>query len=275
MADLLKNGMVVQLRSSSGDFLHKPEADGVGTWHTGKGNYWTVVNLRKDMELELMSWKGDFLHKPDRDGVTTWHTGKGNKWTLEVYESPSDDYDWVQLKSWKGDYLCVDGCDVWSLVIKDDLVGVDFDINKAQTIKQNPEVINSMVVVNDTNEPQPGGSLTYTEQVTETTSTTHRINFEYSISSEFKCGFPMVSEGKMQVGFKFGHGHEFAVTRTTAVGQTLNFQVTAPPKSTTTAKAVCNKYKMSVPYTMKFASGKRVKGIWKGVPCTSVFLKYE
>ena len=73
----------VLLRSSMGDFLHRPDiAQGVHAWNTGIGNEWTLEAA--DDKFRLKSWKGDYLHRPDSaQGVTTWGTGVGNEWTLE------------------------------------------------------------------------------------------------------------------------------------------------------------------------------------------------
>ncbi len=91
----------VQLRSWTGDYLHRPDSpQGVTTWSTGIGNVWTVECPASGV-IELRSWKDDYLHRPDSpQGVTTWSTGTGNVWTVEPQGLGN-----VMLRSWKGDYL--------------------------------------------------------------------------------------------------------------------------------------------------------------------------
>jgi len=108
---VLRHGDTITLQSWKGDFLHKPDHKGVTTWHTGKGNVWTVEAVSMGV-IRLRSWKGDYLHNPDRTGVTTWRTGKGSEW---IYEFVGDDA--IKLRSWKGDYLHKpdrDGVTTWN-----------------------------------------------------------------------------------------------------------------------------------------------------------------
>lgn len=73
----------VQLKSSKGDFLHRPDSkQGVTTYSTGTGNEWTTVVVSG--KVQLKSWKGDFLHGAEGPGVTTWDAGDGNNWTVET-----------------------------------------------------------------------------------------------------------------------------------------------------------------------------------------------
>merc|ERR1711920_834320 len=80
----------IRLKSWKGDYLHRPDSaqQGVTSYHTGKGNEWTIEKLDSG-KISLKSWKGDYLHRPDSpQGVTSYHTGKGNEWTLEEAVPP-------------------------------------------------------------------------------------------------------------------------------------------------------------------------------------------
>ena len=50
-------------------------------WNRQRNNWEVEGNLKF---IQLKSWKNDYLHRPDGDGITTWHTGKGNEWNPEV-----------------------------------------------------------------------------------------------------------------------------------------------------------------------------------------------
>ena len=100
--NLLSTGTKIKLKSSKGDYLHRPAGQGVFTWSTGIGNEWTVEKIA-DGKIKLKSWKGDYLHRPDSDQrvtVTTLSTDVGNEWTVEEIADGK-----IKLKSWKGDYL--------------------------------------------------------------------------------------------------------------------------------------------------------------------------
>ena len=102
VSDILSTGTKIKLKSSKGDYLHRPAGQGVFTWSTGIGNEWTVEKIA-DGKIKLKSWKGDYLHRPDSDQrvkVTTLSTDVGNEWTVEEIADGK-----IKLKSWKGDYL--------------------------------------------------------------------------------------------------------------------------------------------------------------------------
>merc|ERR1711957_276470 len=72
----------ISLKSWKGDYLHR-SVNGLTTWHTGKGNEWTIEQLGSG-KISLKSWKGDYLHRPNSaNGLTTWPTGIGNEWTIK------------------------------------------------------------------------------------------------------------------------------------------------------------------------------------------------
>jgi len=72
----------VTFQSWEGDYLHKPDGDGV---ESGAASEWiaSVVGPAEN-EVVLQSWKGDYLHKPDGGGVTTSSTLSDyhNYWTV-------------------------------------------------------------------------------------------------------------------------------------------------------------------------------------------------
>src|SRR4051794_13866463 len=79
---LLQYG-TIRLRSSKGDYLHRPDGPpGVTTWPVGELDW--GVERAESGRFRLKSWKGDYLHRPDGPpGVTTWPAGE-IEWTVEV-----------------------------------------------------------------------------------------------------------------------------------------------------------------------------------------------
>lgn len=91
----------VMLRSSKGDYLHRPDGGSLTTWGNGaasKGNVWLLECEAPD-KVYLKAWTNHYLHRPDdaRPIVTTWDTRQS--WTIERNAG------FVRLKSWKNDHL--------------------------------------------------------------------------------------------------------------------------------------------------------------------------
>ncbi|MFO0568520.1 MAG: hypothetical protein U0263_22855 [Polyangiaceae bacterium] len=86
----------VEFKSSSNDYLHRPDApEGVTTWSTGSGNIWSVECTGG--KIKLRSWKGDYLRRTAEGKAVT--TGQADEWSVE---RAGEKY---RLRSSKGDYL--------------------------------------------------------------------------------------------------------------------------------------------------------------------------
>ncbi len=91
----------VMLRSSKGDYLHRPDGGNLTTWGNGaasKGNVW-FLECEAPNKVYLKAWTNHYLHRPDNVNpiAMTWDVRQ--PWTIERNAG------FVRLKSWKNDYL--------------------------------------------------------------------------------------------------------------------------------------------------------------------------
>jgi hypothetical protein len=91
----------VMLRSSKGDYLHRPDGGDLTTWGNGAaspGNVWLLECEAPD-KVYLKAWTNHYLHRPDNVNpiAMTWDVRQ--PWTIERNGG------FVRLKSWKNDHL--------------------------------------------------------------------------------------------------------------------------------------------------------------------------
>jgi len=166
--------------------------------------------------------------------------------------------------------------EVWRLEDQhvDDLTDVEFFTDRATILSSKPICCKEVIVNNKNGKADQWSLLVYTEQVTQTKSTTHNIGFNYSTTTSFKGGFKLV-EASCDVSLSFSHGHSWTDSEAVSKSTSINVNVNAKPGEKIRAKAMCHQANVSTPYVMKFASGRRVTGVWTGVAHSTVTVEYD
>ena len=147
------------------------------------------------------------------------------------------------------------------------LVGMNFNTDKAKTLTKKPKVVAQQSMVNNGSIQQ---SMEFDFTVTQgtTKSSSHQIGFKYGVKIGFEASFFKLVGEKYEASFEFSHNHTFSEAMNKGISKTYRFPLQVPPHTTYTAKGMVHEAEMEVPYELVFDFGGKKKslyGIWKGV----------
>ena len=150
------------------------------------------------------------------------------------------------------------------------LVAMNFIMEEAKILSQDPKVVSEDVLVNKGDVPQ---TMKFIFSMTKgrTRSTSHTIGFSYGINTSFSAGFAGFGDLNFELSFSFSHSHTFEQSTNTGITTSFEFPLLVPAHSIYVAKGMVHEAKMEIPYELVLDFGgtqRTVKGRWKGVACS-------
>ena len=150
-----------------------------------------------------------------------------------------------------------------------DCVRVDFDVANAKIKSIQPKSIFSQRSVNDTDaEQKPVITIRETTEQQSTFET--EVGLEIGVTTSFKCGVPILAEGKVEVSAKVHTNLKWGSTNTTSQSWEASVPLTVPPHTHLRVTATVTESIMDVPFTTTWKSPKTgktmtTKGIFRGL----------
>lgn len=215
-------------------------------------------------------------HNWDKQGVAFYAFDSQVTGTVPVYQyfsSRFQDHEYTTRSTPYDDAWNQDDVAFYAYPEEDELVGFELHESGSKLSPGKPIMMGTTRQINKTSEAQDV-MLSYTEQTTTTNSCTHQIGFKYSVKSKLEAGV-LFTKADLELGLEFSHSHSWTDSQANTKGMTVNIMVKAAPRKTTVAKAICHQHDMTVPYTLRFKSGRRVEGVWKGVAHSKVTVEYK
>ncbi len=184
---------------------------------------------------------------------------------LGVHHHPDPWRSMVMPSDWHlGEGWTDDGWGFHATLYQDEVVGLDFDLNLGRLVSTVPKCVAQQTVINRSSREQ-SMEFSFSELVRETSTFGNEVGGSLTVGTEFETGIPFVAEGKISTTLTASYSHTWGSARADQESFSATFPVRAGPWSRVTCRAMVNTSKMEVPYTVKFKSGRVLRGKWTGV----------
>lgn len=172
-------------------------------------------------------------------------------------------------------YLGIEGDDGYArLLFHDDassrlsldvpLMGVTFVLDEGKILSNTPEVLAETTLPNTTSVEQ-SISFSVKKSVTEKSTFEQSVGVSLKVGTEFTCGLPFVSNGKVSLELTASSSFTWGQSKTISTEVQATFPVVVPPNQQIVCKALLTKSTLEVPYVLTFVDGSEETGTWHGV----------
>ncbi|HYG17257.1 MAG TPA: ETX/MTX2 family pore-forming toxin [Bacteroidia bacterium] len=145
---------------------------------------------------------------------------------------------------------------------------LEYHLDQAKIEDTNIADIYSIQLENNTGQPQIS-TVSGTESTTETSGWSDTLGVSVSVSTSFKCGVPIVADGKVSLSVTVSNSYTWSGSESTSRQWSFNMPVSVPANTTYQAVMAVKVSKIAVPFTMSggftLKSGTYVPGASPGL----------
>jgi hypothetical protein len=149
-----------------------------------------------------------------------------------------------------------------------DITAIEYHVDKAKVLSNGAAELYRTVVTNNSDQAQ-SSAMTGSESVSETKGWSDSLGVKVAAKTNFKCGVPLLAEGKVEVSVEVSNTYTWNGSTTTTKTWGFNVPVVVPPRQTIVGLISVKVSTITVPYTMHgtvvLKSGTKLPGQWAGV----------
>ncbi len=173
------------------------------------------------------------------------------------------------LRIYKGE--TAQGKPIWQTDIVQEIVEIskiEYQFNDCKILSADPIRLYNQTVTNDTSQEQ-SSTIAGSETVSETFGWSETTGIKVGAKTNFRCGFPCIAEGKVEVSTEVSQTFTFNKSTTNQKSWSFSTPVRVPPYTTIIANILATKSKISVPYALtckvKLQDGRIITMTIRGV----------